>query len=101
MTSLIVWPGACTTYPSLHTDLFQVQSGDSLTPDGKMTHKTCPGFGALPAHTKPLSEFSTNSARPDGYAAYCKVCAALSQKKWRQDHPEQVRANKKKYRVVK
>jgi hypothetical protein len=60
--------------------------------------KTCPGFGEQKSHTVPVVEFGKHASRPDGLSAYCKVCAALSQKAWRLAHPEQVRANKKRYR---
>lgn len=63
-----------------------------------MATKTCPGFGDHPAHTLPVAEFGSNAARADGLTAYCKKCAAASQKAWRQSHPETVKANKRKYR---
>lgn len=63
-----------------------------------MTTKTCPGFGDAEQHTLPVTEFGRNASRPDGLSAYCKRCAAASQKAWREAHPDTVRANKKKYR---
>ena len=52
---------------------------------------------------KPLSEFSTRSDRPIGFASACKPCVKLSQnpelrklswKKWRESNPEKRKASK-------
>jgi len=59
--------------------------------------KTCPGDGRKP-HTLSVSEFTKNASRADGLSVYCKTCAAAKQRRWKHEHPEEVRKAKADYR---
>jgi hypothetical protein len=46
---------------------------------------------------KNLSEFSINRSTPGGYHYYCKICAALKNKEWRDNNPDKCKVSRKKY----
>jgi hypothetical protein len=48
--------------------------------------------------SKPVDEFGSNKAKPDGKNIYCKLCSLLRTKKYRQNNPEKVVQSSKTYK---
>jgi hypothetical protein len=53
-----------------------------------------------PAHNAvlPLTAFGRNAASPDGFAYYCRACAAARQRQWKEANPEKVKQWRKRYK---
>jgi hypothetical protein len=47
---------------------------------------------------KPVSEFSANSQCNDGLAWYCRRCRSIYTRDWQRQHPEYMRARRRRYR---
>ncbi len=57
-----------------------------------METKKCAKCGEV----KPLEEFTKCAKSPDGRGSYCNICQKAYTKQWVADHPEQVKATRKR-----
>ncbi len=62
--------------------------------------KRCGGDGdTQPPHIAGRSEFGEDKKRPDKLCPYCRKCNASRQRRWKRQHADQVREDKRKYRM--
>jgi hypothetical protein len=63
--------------------------------------KQCPGTEEQKPHSVPATHeyFSYNVHKGDGFCAYCRVCSAFVQRKWKRENKDKVRAAKARYRA--
>lgn len=62
-------------------------------------YKSCPGNRNRKRHQLPADDkhFSRNKSRSDGFAPYCRVCAAEIQREWKRQNADKVKAAKQAY----
>lgn len=63
--------------------------GDVTVTEGMIVCTIC-------RHAKVIGEFQQHKSSPDGRRKQCRSCCNAQSKKWRQAHPERVRANNAK-----
>lgn len=59
--------------------------------------KNCSNPECPNENPQPVGNFGVNNSAPSGRAYYCRTCAYLAQRKYKEAHPEQTRKWRRAY----